>query len=161
MAFDIQQLPIRNSCTENNPEEPESTRLHTYSTEVQAHSNPDTVANEPAEPTPERQSARESSPPPTNQHAQPNASDIIDNQNETVHEVAPPSQKSTPSKALAASRWSRLACDGWSWELAGIGLSIVSFFTICALLAVFDGRSVPSLPHGITVRLSSPVSAAV
>jgi|ERR1700722_6233409 hypothetical protein len=50
------------------------------------------------------------------------------------------------------SRLSKLSADQWFWEVFGITVSAVAIVAICAILAFFDGKATPKLPHGITVR---------
>ncbi len=51
------------------------------------------------------------------------------------------------------SRLSKLSADQWFWEVLGITVSAAAIVAICAILAFFDGKATPKLPHGITVRL--------
>jgi hypothetical protein len=51
------------------------------------------------------------------------------------------------------SRLSKLSTDQWFWEVFGITVSAAAIVAICAILAFFDGKATPKLPHGITVRL--------
>jgi hypothetical protein len=47
----------------------------------------------------------------------------------------------------------KLSADQWFWEVLGITVSAAAIVAICAILAFFDGKATPKLPHGITVRL--------
>jgi len=51
------------------------------------------------------------------------------------------------------SRLSKLSADQWFWEMLGITVSAAAIVAICAILASFNGKATPKLPHGITVRL--------
>jgi hypothetical protein len=84
------------------------------------------------------------------EHLQPQPSKSSDRQ-ETISHQEP--LVSDASKLHKHASYAHIVLDWWLWELAGAIVSILALASIVIVLLVYDGKSMPALPHDITVGL--------
>ncbi|KAK5741300.1 hypothetical protein LTR17_004006 [Elasticomyces elasticus] len=79
----------------------------------------------------------------------------------TIYAAVPGEEKddSIKSATVRANWWRRIMLDSWAPEIIAITFSTVCIIAIAAVLLVYEGKTTPHLPYGITLNAATSILA--